>query len=194
MVSEMNQADIPRSRGSNALRQGAVHGERASIPDAIWAPLAVTFLLAVPGVIGYLVGQPWLFPSLGPTAFLQAETPHLPSARFYNVIVGHLVGMLAAFAAVWFFQASDAPSVLSSHSLPMVRLETALAAVLLTMLGTSLLKASHPPASATTLLIALGGMQATLSEAGIICTGIGILATVGECVRQVRLRFVRSPH
>lgn len=185
--------DIEQSRVRSIGGKAAGGEHRTTVPDALWAPFAVTFLLAVPGVIGYLAGQPWLFPSLGPTAFLQAETPHLSSARFYNVVVGHLLGMLSAFAAVAVFDASTAPSVLSSHSLPTVRLEAALFAVLVTMLGTSMLRASHPPASATTLLIALGGMQATLKEVGIICTGIGILAVVGEGVRQVRLRFVRSP-
>ena len=190
----MNRSNVQQSRMAAVPGQKPGHGRLATVPDAIWAPLSVTFLLAVPGVIGYLVGEPWLFPSLGPTAFLQAETPHLPSARLYNVLVGHLVGMLSAFAAVAFFGASNAPSVLSSHTLPAVRLEAALLAVLLTMLGTSLLRASHPPASATTLLIALGGMQATLQEAGIICTGVVMLAVIGEGVRQVRLRFVRSAH
>ncbi|HVA47543.1 MAG TPA: HPP family protein [Pirellulales bacterium] len=189
----MSRTDVFQNRTGDKPRARSTSDKRVAVPDAVWAPLTVTFLLAIPGLLGYVIGQPWLFPSLGPTAFLQAEAPHLPSARFYNVVVGHLLGLLSAFAAVAVFDASAAPSVLSSHTLPTVRLEAALLAVLITMLGTSLLRASHPPASATTLLIALGGMQATLKEAGIICTGVAIVAIAGEGVRQLRLRLVR-PH
>jgi uncharacterized membrane protein YphA (DoxX/SURF4 family) len=66
----------------------------------------------------------------------------------------------------------------------------ALVAVVLTMVATSLLRASHPPAAATALLISLGGMQATASEAGTICAGVLILGVVGEGVRQMRLRVL----
>lgn len=163
-----------------------------AIPDGVWAPVAVTFLLAVPGVVGFLLGQPWLFPSLGPTAFLQAETPHLRSARFYNVLVGHLIGMAAGFLAVIALHADDAPPVMTSHILSAVRLEAALLAVFVTMVGTSLAGASHPPASATTLLIALGGMKATAREAAIIFVGLLTLAVIGEGVRQLRLRVMPS--
>jgi len=37
----------------------------AVVPDMVWGPLAV-------GLIGLAAGQPWLFPSLGPTAYLLA--------------------------------------------------------------------------------------------------------------------------
>lgn len=187
----MKHADVSRTDAARARSPAEVH-RRPSVPDAVWAPLAVASLLAVPGLLGYALGQPWLFPSLGPSAFLQAETPHLPSARFYNVVAGHLLGMLSAFVAVALLGASSAPPVMSSHTLSAVRLEAALLAVVLTMGATSLLRASHPPAAATTLLIALGGMQATAQEAGTICAGVLILAVVGEGVRQLRLRAVPS--
>jgi CBS-domain-containing membrane protein len=158
------------------------------VPDIVWGPLSVTFLLAVPGALGYFLGQPWLFPSLGSTAFLQAESPHLPSARFYNAVAGHLLGVGAAFLAVTALGAANEPSVLSSHILSAPRLAASLLAVMLTLLATTLLRASHPPAAATTLLIALGGMQATGKEAATICAGVFIVAATGAVFRQLRLR------
>ena len=48
-------------------------------------------IVAVVGAIGLVLHQPWLFPSLGPTAMLMLESPEQPSARFVNALVGHLV-------------------------------------------------------------------------------------------------------
>ena len=163
---------------------------RITIPDWIWSPLAVGALLAVPGVASLMMGQPWLFPSLGPTAFLQAERPDLASARLYNVVVGHFLALAAGMLAVTICGASEAPSVLSSHEVVPVRLTSALLAILLTMSSTSLLRASHPPAAATALLIALGGMNATAREAETICVGVLMVGACGEVVRQIRLRYI----
>jgi len=63
------------------------------VPDIIWAPLATGAIVLIPGVVGLAAGRPWLFPSLGPTAYLQATQPQHPTSRFYNVLVGHLIGI-----------------------------------------------------------------------------------------------------
>jgi hypothetical protein len=83
---------------------------RATVPEAVWGPLAVGSLLSAIGLIGLAAGQPWLFPSLGPTAFLQAEEPGARSSRFYNTILGHTVGLGAGLAAVFLLGASSAPA------------------------------------------------------------------------------------
>src|SRR5512147_2669855 len=157
MMSRSN--DEAASRG----RPAAVR-----IPDLIWAPLAVGSLLLAVGLIGLAAGQPWLFPSLGPSAFLQAEKPREESARFYNTVVGHLVGLGAGMAAVLLLGASSAPGVLATKELVPVRLWAAVLSAVLTMLGLSLLKATHPPAAATMLLVALGGFEPTWRSAGIV--------------------------
>jgi hypothetical protein len=43
-----------------------------------------------------------------------------------------------------------------------------------------LLHASHPPAAATTLLVALGGFKPTVHDALIVIIGVLIVATIGE--------------
>ncbi len=91
------------------------------IPDIVWAPLVAAFLMLIPGLIGLLAHQPWLFPSLGPTAFLQAEQPEQPTARFYNTVVGHLHGLVAGILAVLILGASTAPAVLATGKLTPVR-------------------------------------------------------------------------
>jgi hypothetical protein len=51
-------------------------------------------MLAV-GLVSLLLGRSFLFPSLGPSAYLQAENPAHPSTRFINTVAGHLIGLLA---------------------------------------------------------------------------------------------------
>jgi hypothetical protein len=155
--------------------------------------LAVGSLLLAVGLIGLAAGQPWLFPSLGPTAFLQAEKPGEPSARFYNTVVGHLVGLGAGLAAVWLLGASTAPGVLAAQELAPARVWAAVLSAVLTMIGLSLLRASHPPAAATMLLVALGGFEPTWKSAGTIVAGVLILAILGEGVRFLRREVVKAP-
>jgi len=57
------------------------------------------------GALGLWAGQAWLFPSLGPTIFLQAVTPHEPSAQLWNTLAGHAVGVAAGFGALFLFGA-----------------------------------------------------------------------------------------
>lgn len=162
----------------------------ASIPDAVWAPLVAGGLILIAGLLGLLAGQVWLFPSLAPTAFLQAENPELPASRFYNAVVGHLIGLGSGFCAVAVLNAWQAPSVLASHQLTPVRVWAAVIAVALTVLILLLLRASHPPAGATTLLVALGALQ-TKADALNVIVGVLIIAAFGEMLRRVRLGKVR---
>ncbi len=158
------------------------------IPDIVWAPLVAAFLLLIAGLMGLLAHQPWLFPSLGPTAFLQAEQPEQPTARFYNTIMGHLHGLVAGLFAVLILGASTAPAVLSTGELTPVRVWAAVLAVALNMLLGFVLKASHPPAAATTLLVALGGFKPTWQDAATIMIGVLIVAIAGEMLRRFRLK------
>ncbi|GAA6619515.1 HPP family protein [Scytonema sp. NUACC26] len=158
------------------------------VPDYIWAPLASGGLMLLVGLLGLASHQPLIFPSLGPTAFLQAEQPEQPSAKFYNVVVGHLLGLGAGLLAVKLLGADNAPSVLGTAQLAPVRVWAAVLAGMLNMLAGLLLNASHPPAAATTLLVALGGFKPNLHSVVIIIIGVLIVAVGGEMLRRFRLR------
>ena len=164
-----------------------------TLPDLIWGPLAVSLLLLVVGLLGLATGQPWLFPSLGPSAFLAAETPGQPASRFYNTVVGHLIGLAAGMAAVWLVGAGSAPAVMATGELVAARVWAAALSAVLAMLGMSLLRASHPPAAATMLIVALGGFKPTWQAAGIVAAGVLILAVLDEGVRHLRLKIVPPP-
>lgn len=150
----------------------------------VLAPLAAGSVLLVIGGLGLLVGQPWLLPSLGPTVFLQTEQPQGESSQAYNVVVGHLTGLAVGLLAVWVFGAANAPSVLSSNGLSPDRVWASALAITLTLLGTGLLHASHPPAAATTLLVTLGGVRPTWSEIQSVLVAVLLVAVLGELARR----------
>lgn len=163
----------------------AVGSWTAKIPDSIWATFMGGFLILAVGIISLIAGKPWLFPSLGPTAYLQVENPGLPSARFYNTIVGHYVGLAAGLISIAIFGLWTTPSILISHQLTAAWVGAAAIAIALTIVINMFLRSSHPPAAATTLLVSLGAFK-TQNEILAIIAGVLILAIIGEALRRIR--------
>jgi len=144
--------------------------------------------MLVVGLTAWWAGQPWLFPSLGPTAYLIAKYDNLPTSSVYNCIVGHLVGLAAGFLAVAIFNAWQAP-IVPLHEVTSPRIWAATAAVALTILVNTLLRSGHPPAAATTLLVALGTFH-TAWDAGLVITGVLILVFLGEGLKRLRIKLL----
>ena len=157
----------------------------AAITDQVWAPLMSGLLTLIVGGLSLLAGMVWLFPSLGPTIYLQTQRPADPSSRFLNIVLGHLLGLAAGFAGVFLFSAFNDPVTLQTKELTAGRLGAAVVALALTLLLTLLLKAHHPPAGATTLLTALGSIQ-TAQDAINLMIGVLIIAIAGEFIRKTR--------
>jgi hypothetical protein len=157
----------------------------SSIPDKTWVPMVSALLVLVVGLFGLALGRPWLGPSLGPTIILVAMSPAHPTARGWNIVAGHLVGLAAGVAAVLLLGARSAPNPMASGDLTAVRVAAATVASVLTAMGMILLRASHPPAAATTLLVALGAIS---TPPQILATIVGVLivAVAGELVRRYR--------
>lgn len=137
--------------------------------------------------IGWATRQPLIFASLGPTAYELVELPQMKSARAYNIVVGHLVGLGAGFLALYLLNAWAAPNVLSAGIVSTQRLWAVVIAAALTTFGTLLLKASQPASLATTLLVSLGAMQ-TRRDALAIVAGVLIITAIGEPLRRFRLK------
>ena len=155
--------------------------------DLLWATLGEGGLVLALAAIGWATGQPLIFASLGPTAYELVEQPHVRSARAYNIIVGHMVGLGAGFLAVYLLNAWTEPNVIAAGIVSPKRLWAVVIAATLTTLVTLILKAGQPAALATTLLISLGSMQ-TRRDAVAIVAGILIITAIGEPVRRFRLK------
>ena len=157
-----------------------------SIPDGVWAPFMAAFLIFDVGVISLIVNQPWLFPILGTTAYLQVEQPGNPRSRFYNTLVGHYMGIAAGLVSITIFGLWNVPSVFISYQLYPFVVGAAAIAVPLTIIINMLLRASHPPAAATTLLVCLGAINSPISVLALMI-GILIIALIGDVIRRIRL-------
>jgi CBS-domain-containing membrane protein len=181
----------PKPFPSNSLnRSPKQHLPR--IPDILWDPLAAAALMISIGLLGVFTNTPLLFPSLGPTAFLQIENPELKSARFYNTVVGHLIGLISGVLAVLLFNANQFPSVMETGRLDPARIFASALAIGLTIAIGLLLHASHPPASATTLLVALGGFRLDLRTILVVMSGVLLIGVLGEGMRRARLARMRK--
>jgi|SRR5947209_11674643 len=105
--------------------------------------------------IALLTQSPFIFPSLGPTAFLCFYKPSEPSAWPRNALIGHTVGALAGYfslAVTGLLTAGPALSV----GVTWPRVIAAGLSLGLTAGLMVLLRAPHPPAGATTLIVSLG--------------------------------------
>jgi hypothetical protein len=159
----------------------------ASIPDPIFGPLVAGALILLAGLVGLLLGRPVLFASLGPTAYLQADQPANPVSRLWNAIGGHLSGAVAGLIGVALFAAWNSPTPLVDHLLPPERVGASVVAIVLTIIFAAVLRASHPPAAATALLISLGAIKTTQDLVN-LAIGVVVVSVAGEVARRVRLR------
>lgn len=100
-------------------------------------------------------GQPFVFPSLGPTAFLLFYTPLQASASPRNTICGHLVGALAGYLALVVFGLTEAGPAVTA-GVDGARVAAAALSLGLTAGLMVWLRVPHPPAGATTLIVSLG--------------------------------------
>lgn len=154
--------------------------------DLLIAPLCEAALLLVAGLAAWLTHKPLIFASLGPTAYELVETPERKSARPYNVFVGHLVGVLAGFFALWMTGAWSWPGV-SAGWIGWRRIGAVVIAAALTVVVTLLIDAAQPAAIATTLLITLGLFQKWQDGIAIVCAVL-LMLVCGEPLRNWRLR------
>lgn len=155
--------------------------------DIFWASLGEGGLVLAMAVLAWLSRRPLIFASLGPTAYELVELPQMRSARAYNVIVGHLVGLAAGFLAIYVMHARGEPNVMASGLVTTRRVWAVAIAATLTTLLNLLLKAGQPAALATTLLVSLGAMQ-TGRDAIAIVAGTLIITVIGEPIRRFRLK------
>jgi hypothetical protein len=97
------------------------------------------------------------------------------------------------FAVVAVLGLAHTPSVFQLHALSGVRVGAALLAVLLAALGELLLKARHPPAAATTLLVALGSFHPTPADTIAVIGGVVSVVIAAELIRRARLALGPVP-
>ena len=111
--------------------------------------------IALLAAVAMISRTPFVFPSLGPTAFLFFFTPRAPAASPRHTIYGHAIGILCGYGALWLFGLEHAPPAMAT-GVSAARVGAAALSLAATGALMILLKAAHPPAGATTLIISLG--------------------------------------
>jgi CBS-domain-containing membrane protein len=156
---------------------------------AIAAACGITIGLI--GLIAVWAGMPLLLASLGPTIAIQTTLPQQPSARPWNVVVGHLIGLGVGVLALYASGAIHVPPFMHSDPLVLQRVAAAAFGVGIGVLIEFLLHASHPPAAATSLFVTLGAVDITWRGIGSVLIGIALVTIFGEIARRLRLEQLR---
>ncbi|WP_273837577.1 HPP family protein [Halococcus sp. PRR34] len=147
--------------------------------DRLATGLHTGLLIAVIGVLAWATGLPALFPSLGPSAFVLATFPESEASDTRRVVVSHAIGVVAGLATYHLFAGGI---VVTSEIAPLSLLGLRLAAsgvgaIVLTVMGMIHLGVRHPPACATTLIVALGLLSSPL-EGVLIVAAVVVLVVV----------------
>ncbi len=130
--------------------------------------------IALMATVALVSGQPFIFPSLGPTAFLFFYTPLAPAASPRNAVLGHLIGAVAGWVSLAAFGLLDAGPAMAT-GVSAARVGAAALSLGLTSAVMVLLRAPHPPAGATTLIISLGLLH-TPVQLAVLMAAVVILA------------------
>src|SRR5579872_6799670 len=122
---------------------------------AVYVCINGVITIGLLALLALLTGSPFVFPSLGPTAYLFFFSPMAEASSPRNTILGHAIGLICGYGAFALTVASSPP--FGMH--PGVHGARVLAAALsLSATGAlmALFRVSHPPAGATTLIVSLG--------------------------------------
>jgi hypothetical protein len=135
-----------------------------------------TVLLAVTAVVAVVTGLPFVFPSLGPSAYALATARERAVVTPDVVLGGHAIGVVAGLLAYH----ALAPGLtvtadLGAFSVPTARLgASGVVSVGLTTAGMLVTDRVHPPACATTLIVALGILP-TVRESVVVLVAVACL-------------------
>ena len=155
--------------------------------EAAWAAAMSAILILVTGALTLATGQPWLFAALGPTAVAVASSPGQPSSRFHSVVVGHLSALLCAWLIV-VLVGTGGSVVAGDASIGIARVWGSAMAIAVMVLVQPTLRAFHPPAAATALLITLGAYHLTWKSSASMMGGVVVIALLGEWFQRIRLK------
>lgn len=145
----------------------------SSLALALFAFLNGALSIALLSLLAMSTRSPFIFPSLGPTAFLLFYRPLHPSSSPRNVFLGHLIGVVAGWSSLAVFGLLDAPMFLEA-GVSAGRVGAAALSLGLTSGVMVLFRTPHAPAGATTLIVSLGLMP-HLSQLAVLMGAVTLL-------------------
>lgn len=166
-----------------------LYGHWGNRGNAVYTFIGGLLTMALSGGVAWWLNEPFLFPSLGATAFLMFETPLAEVSSPRNAVIGHMVGAAVAFFWLWVFGLIDMPSAImtgfTEDRAICVALSVAFTGGIL-----RLLRAAHPPAGATTVIVSVGLLD---NPHQMIILALGVLLVVIPAGIINRLLGVPAP-
>ena len=132
--------------------------------------------MAIMAFVSMLSKNPFIFPSLGPTAFLFFFSPKLPASSPRNAFMGHALGLVAGWLSLAVFGLLNDPNVLEA-GFTWQRIMAAGLSLGLTCALMAFFACPHPPAGATTLIVSLGLIT---SYFGIFCMFLAVMLLTAQ--------------
>ena len=151
--------------------------------NAVYTFTGSLLAIALSGLAAYAFDEPLLFPSLGATAFLIFETPTAEVGSPRNTLIGHGVGILAAALSLAIFGLLDEASAFE-QGVTFARVLAVALSVALTGGVLRLLRAAHPPAGATTIIVS-SGLLADADQMLAVALGVLLLTAAGWLLNRV---------
>lgn len=152
-------------------------------------PISAAVVILTISLFAWLTDLPLVFPALGPSTFILFTTPLSPAGAPRSVVLGHLSCLCCgAFAYHTVTLLTGQPVSIDHVGAPLV-----LSAVLALALATwSLVKLNcpHPPACASSLVVALGGLT---DPVDLFLTAVVIVWLAAEAVIVNRLAGLPVP-
>jgi hypothetical protein len=166
------------------LRAGSI----APVVSLLWVPVVAAALVMLVGAVGVWLKQPWLFAGLAPTILMVAANPGHETTTFRAIVVGHLAAVACAYLALLLLNASTAPTMLVTRVVPLDRVWASAAAIAMLVIVQPQLKAFHPPAAATALLVTLGAYRMTGKTPLALMGAVVLVAVASELLKRIRPR------
>lgn len=132
--------------------------------------LYASVLFTILGAIDWGSGQPFLFPSLGPSTFILAFDRRGKRTRTYRIVGSHCNGTVVGLLA-YALLGSGVALTITQSAFSGSGFQLALSGVVssaLTSWGMIATNTNHPPACATTLLVSLGLLSTPIQVVTII--------------------------
>lgn len=145
--------------------------------------------IGILALLALVTGNPFVFPSLGPTAYLLFFSPLAKASSPRNTILGHAIGLICGYGAFVLTGAGSIP--FGAHpGIFWPRIVAAALSLSATGAFMALLDVSHPPAGATTLIVSLG-IIARPRE--LVVIDVAVFLLVAQALLINRLAGLRYP-
>jgi CBS domain-containing membrane protein len=189
LAQRLTLKDLLSQTGEQHVRTNAMRVARLARMWAVFMFVNGFISIGILCALAAVFRTPFIFPSLGATAFLVFFTPTTPAASPRNTLCGNAIAIACGYATLWVTGLQHAgPAIVTQ--LGSKRILAAALALATTAALMILLNVPHPPAGATSLIVALGVVS---KPAYLLVLEAAVALLVAQAIVINRLTGVRYP-